>query len=288
MSDPATLLLQAASLARLLAPQCCRTEPATGENCAWTHGLWPLLRLLGIVGSIEYRGEFFARAFSRIEVDAPRILLSGAADYATLGFVLDVLRPRGVQPPITLVDICETPLALNRWYAEQVGAVIETARCDILNFAPAKPFDLICTDAFIGRFPVARRAALLTQWHALLRPGGIAITYNRLRPSAGDTAVGFSNAQADSFVQTVTAAARPWLSAIGSDAPSIERSARDYARRHMTYPLRSAEEIRSLFENAGFAIELLETTDAASATAAVSGPSTRDGGSYAGLMARRA
>ena len=287
MPDAATLLQLSAALAWRIAPQCCRIDPSNGENCAWTHGLWPVLRALGLVGSIEYRAEFFGSALKRVTGPEPRVLLSGAADYATLAFVLDTFRALGAQPQITLVDICETPLAINRWYAEQAGCTIETACCDILEYANADGFDLVYTDAFLGRFPAARRGALVARWHDLLRPGGLAVTYNRLRPSAGDAAVGFSTQQADNFVHTVTAAAKPLLATLGTDANAIARSADVYARRHLTYPVRSADEVRTLFEGAGFIIELLATSAAASKADSVGGPSTRDGGSYVGVIARR-
>ncbi len=288
MTDSREFLQLSAPLAWKLAPQLCRRDPATGENCAWTHGLWQILRILGVVGSIEYRSDYFRRALEGVTGNAPSVLLSGAADYATLEFVLDIFRARSVEPKITVVDMCETPLALNRWYAERVRCTIETVRSDIMDFESRNPFDAICTDAFIGRFPLDRRAALVARWHDLLRPGGLAVTYNRLRRNGGSAAVGFSAAQADGFALAVRRAAAPLQAVLGIAPEILEQAARLYAERHVTYPLQSDRELRELFERAGFNIDNLELSHTDGGTAPVaSGPSIRSGAEYAGITASR-
>ncbi len=288
MTDSREFLQLSAPLAWKLAPQLCRRDPATGENCAWTHGLWQILRILGVVGSIEYRSDYFRRALEGVSGSTPRVLLSGAADYATLECVLALFRARGVEPQITVVDMCETPLALNRWYAERVACTIETHCSDIMDFESENPFDAICTDAFIGRFPQDRRTALVARWHDLLRPGGLAVTYNRLRRNGGSAAVGFSTAQADGFARAVRAAAGPLQTMLEIAPETLEQHARLYAERHVTYPLQSEQELRDLFERAGFSVDNLELsrTDAGAAPAA-SGPSIRSGAEYAGITASR-
>src|SRR5262245_58823293 len=60
---------------------------------------------------------------------APRVLISGAADYAMLDFVHKTLHSRGVNADVTVTDLCETPLALNRWYAERCSCRVTTVCC---------------------------------------------------------------------------------------------------------------------------------------------------------------
>jgi len=46
-----------------------------------------------------------------------------------------------------VVDRCDTPLALCRWYAERAGFEIDTRASDILRFQDAQGFDAIVTPA---------------------------------------------------------------------------------------------------------------------------------------------
>ena len=48
---PLDMLLESAPLARQMAPRLCRRDSATGESCAWIHGLWQYLRLLGLAST---------------------------------------------------------------------------------------------------------------------------------------------------------------------------------------------------------------------------------------------
>src|SRR6185503_8404923 len=171
--DPLDPLVESAPLAWQLAPQLCRKDPATGEDCAWEHGMWQYLRLTGLVGSIESRASFYAGALERVEeqgerappgkspgpsrsprtpttgTGALRVLLSGTADYALLALVARGLCKRGVVPAVTAIDLCGTPLALNRWYAERAAVRLETVHTDILHYRAAQPFDAVCTDNFL-------------------------------------------------------------------------------------------------------------------------------------------
>ena len=112
-------LIESAPLAWRLAPQLCRKDPATGENCAWYHGMWQVLRLMELASSAAQRVEFYRDAIqgSCAGTQTPRILISGAADYAMLAVVIAAFDDRGATPAITVIDHCETPLHLSRWYA---------------------------------------------------------------------------------------------------------------------------------------------------------------------------
>ena len=149
-------LEEAARLARDEAPSLCRAD-AAGGTCAWHHGLWPTLRLLGLVTEPALHGEFLRGALAAVAGKAPRVLLSGAADHALLAQVLAAFASRTLR--ITVLDICETPLLLNRWYAGRAGVAIETCRSDILDYAAPRAFDAICTHAFLGNFDAARARA---------------------------------------------------------------------------------------------------------------------------------
>jgi len=279
-------LAESAPLALKLAEECCRAGP-DGVSCAWNHGLWQYLRLLGLVTSPSHQAEFYRAAFARVESPSPRVLISGAADYSMLAVALDAFRERARVPRTTVIDVCETPLTLSRWLAERLSVAIETRAADIRNFTAPDGFDAVCSDNFFGRFPAAERPAIAARWASLLRRGGIAVTVSRLRPDGGNARVSFSPQQADAFRESVWRAARA-TPALASQAEALASRAAVYAQRHFTYPVRSVDELRSAFESSGFVIEQLDTGAAAGGNQqASSGPSVRGFQSYARLIARR-
>jgi hypothetical protein len=283
-------LALSAPLAWRLAPQLCNKNSAGGSDCSAAHAIWQYLRLLGLIGSLDARADFYWRSFAQVTGSgaAPRILISGTADYGMLAHAIATFRSRGVEPCITVIDLCETPLALNRWYAERVACRIETCRADIFSYENSAPFDAVCTDSFIGRFPHAQWPRLCAKWHDLLRVGGIFITDNRLRPSNTDERLTFSPEKVSAFTAAVLRAASAAAATLDVDPPALSRKAEQYARSHFAYPMRSPEQLGSLLEQAGFRIEHLAVdTVTADTSAGLSGPSVRGGGQFVRTVASR-
>jgi SAM-dependent methyltransferase len=279
---PDEALEEAARLAREQAPALCRRDPASGHSCAWNHGLWPTLRLLGLVTKPAFHGEFLRAALGAVAGESPRVLLSGAADHALLAQVLAAFAGR--TPRITVLDICETPLMLNRWYAELAGIAIDTHRSDILDFEAPQAFDAVCTHAFFGNFDHARREVLAAKWHALLKPGGRVVTVNRLRPGREPQWVAFSVDQVWAYHARVEEAAK----AIGLQVVGLGRAAEAYAQRQAIFPLSSTEDLRTLFERAGFDIgHLTAAPMALAAQQQVNAPTVPGADLYAHLIAVR-
>lgn len=288
MPPPDAALAESAALAWAQAPASCRRDPATRVSCAWNHGLWPTLRLLGLVTEPALHGEFLRDALAALAAGerAPRILLSGAADHALLEQVLAARGAQGAR--ITVLDICETPLLVNRWFAQQAGAQIATRRADILEFADGEPFDAICTHAFLGNFDATRRAALVAKWRALLRPGGRVITVNRLRPGRGPGTVAFSADQVRAYRERALRAAQGREHALAMSTTALASATDDYASRQFVHPVQSADEVRALFEGGGFAIEQLSVAPLGSrAGAQINVPTVPGGDDYAHLIAAR-
>jgi SAM-dependent methyltransferase len=284
-SPPDEPLRESAPLARRLAPQRCWLDPRTGERCDWQHGLWQTLRLLGLITTPVHHAEFFRRSFAALAPGA-RILVSGTADYAMLAQVLAGAR----SPRVTVLDVCATSVELNRWYAQRAGVAVDAVCSDVLAFTADARFDMICTHSFIGQFDPASRARLVRSWHEWLAPGGRLVTINRVRPGAGPPGqrVGFSAEQAKTFVATVLERARPRAAELGLDLAALEPHAARYAAHQGAWPVRSLEEIRALFEGAGFALEHLESALVPGEHGRVSGPTTPGGAaSYAHILALR-
>ena len=281
-------LLESAPLAWRLAPQLCRKDPATGENCAWIHGFWQYLRLLGLASTPSLHVKFFTDALtSRAGARAvPKVLISGAADYSMLALVIDAYRERNIRPNVTVVDQCETPLMLNRWFAERVEFDITTHRCDIFEYTETRSFDAVCTHSFLSELPPGRWPTLLDKWRQLLRTGGAAITINRLRPGGGSAPVGFTSEQAGAFRTTVLERARSLPGATRTDPLELSHAAEIYVSRRRTYAVQSREQILTLFEGAGFRVDSLShgpvVTDV---RRELSGPTTPGSADYARIVA---
>ena len=246
-----------APLARELAPQLCRRDPQTGESCAWYHGFWQYARLLGLGTSPVGHARFLAEAFGELAVSLKRmqVLIAGAADYSMLAHVLAVCRSHGIAAQFTAVDWCETPLELNRWYAQRESVALDTLCSDLLDALPAGSHDVLCTHALLGHIRPADRPRLLTNWRQALRPGGRVITVNRLRPGSPDVPAAFSAEQVEAFVDAV----RSNAGKLDIDAQELARAAQKYAQRQISWPVRSLDELRQLFEDASFRIEALSS-----------------------------
>lgn len=283
-------ILESAPLARRLAPQLCRKDPGTGESCAWIHGFWQYMRLLGLASTPALHSEFYADALKVCARGSgrPRVLISGAADYSMLVVVVQAFRETGVSPDVTIVDQCETPLMLNRWLADREAIEITTLHRDIFDCAEPGRFDAICTHSFLSEIPSGRWPDLLGKWRELLRPGGAAITVNRVRTGGSSSAVGFTSDQADAFRAAVLEKARTLGPAWQAEPLEVVREAETYMTRRRTYALRSREEAIALFEGAGFTMGSLSCGPVtAGVPHGVSGPSTPGKAEYARIVARK-
>jgi SAM-dependent methyltransferase len=279
-----------APLARQLASRLCRKNPVTGDSCEWDHGFWQYLRILGLAPVPKRHADFYREAFEQLvdSSDRPRILISGAADYGMLALVLGAFRERGIKPQVTVVDVCETPLALNRWFAERESVEIYTHCSDMLSYTSDVSFDLICTHAFLGYFFPAQRPALLANWHTLLRPGGAAVTVAPIRPAAACEPTGFTPAQAAAFCAAALKRATEMRSLLDIEPEEALRGAQRTVSQRRRYSLTSLEEIRSLFEQTGFTMQRLSSALLiAGVDSEVNGPGTSGSANYANIIAVR-
>jgi SAM-dependent methyltransferase len=258
MDEP---LATSAALARRLALQLCRTDPLTGSSCAWLHGFWQCLRILGLAADPGRHAPFYLHALAETKASAgaPRVLVSGAADYSMLAHALAAFRARAVEPAMTVIDRCETPLCLNRWYADRVGCTLASQRASMLDYTPDAPFDAICTHSFLGMFAPAERARLVGAWHRALRPGGRLVTAHPLRPWGPDEPNRFSAGQAQAFRAAVAERADEIAGLLGSSAAEVASQAERYLGATYGYPVRSVDELRRLFSGGGFVLEHLES-----------------------------
>jgi SAM-dependent methyltransferase len=284
------LLADCARLALELAPETCHSDDASGESCAWYHGFWPVLRLLDYGSSPELHADFYRAGLAPLAASsaAPRILISGAADFAMLEVARSAFAGAAAQPDFTATDICETPLALSRWFAAREGFELATRASDILTFDDREGFDAIVTHSFLGNFAAEQRPALMRQWYRLLKPGGRLLTINRLRGATAAKTTAFTEAEATRFVQRLRADLEAHRDEIDCPPETLAAMAEAYLRNRRSHPVRTREELAGYFEGAGFTLEHfaeLGVPDPGGSRPA--GPTMPGGGRYMTVIARR-
>ena len=259
-------ILDSARTAYRVAQRLCRKDSASGNDCSWYHGLWQYLRLFNLVATPAQNAGFFLDALGTLAREGRyrRVLVSGTADYSMPAHVLWAYRMENAVVDVTVVDLCETPLFLSRWYAERVSATVKTHAGDILDYECAKPFDVICTHGFLRRFAPEGRKSLVAKWRGLLRPGGKVVTTKRIVPPLAQGTVRFRRGQVEAFRNATLREAQKWRDFLDADLEELGRQAELFAERkaRSRIPgLGSAREIAELFEGGGFAIDRLESVD---------------------------
>jgi SAM-dependent methyltransferase len=284
-------LAESAPIAQDLAIAHCRPVPGTGEDCAWYHGFWQYLRLLGLTKTSGGQAGFLVETLRGLARAGgfPRVLVSGSADYSMPAHALWAYRAEGAPLLLAVLDRCETPLALSRWYAERHGADVITHRVDVLEHRAPEPVDAVFTNSFLGSFDAASRPRLVAAWHRMLRPGGRLLFTNRLRPREERAVLGFDGEQARLFAQTARREAESLRQSIGLAPDEAQRRAQVYAERYRSHPVRTVDEIAHLLEAGGFAVDHLEVTanPGREGRGPVSGPSTAERADYARVVATR-
>lgn len=227
-------------------------------DCAWYHGFWPLIRALGFGTVPEDHAGFYRDELRAVAAKGPigRVLVCAAADHSMPLLVQRVAEELGQSPEITVLDRCETPLVLSRREFGGASVRLTTVLSPVLDAKLESPFDVIVTHSFLGYFSEAERPALLARWAAWLRPGGRAVTVNRLRETARHR-IGFSETEASAFVARIVAAvaARPGITALAET--DLRARAADYARRFSIHPLTSIADLTGQCRNAGLAARVV-------------------------------
>jgi 2-polyprenyl-3-methyl-5-hydroxy-6-metoxy-1,4-benzoquinol methylase len=260
-----------AAIARDEADTVCWRDPATGDSCAYYHGLWQDLRAVGLGASAANQAGFMADAFALVDAPSPRVLVSGAADHGVLAQVLAACDAHALAPDVTVLDRCEMPLRVNVRFAAARGRAITVCRADILEHAALASYDVIVGHAFLGYFSPDRRRALFQHWASMLRPRGMVVVINRIRGGDPERPVGFTADSASRFLAIAQQQLAPRLSA--SDLTKQMRRADLYVHNHRVYPL-SHEDLAACMTTAGLDVR-------ASTVVTANDPRARDVGGIA-------
>ena len=224
-AGPVEPLAESAPLAWAIAPRLCPGDPQSPSACVWYHRVWQYLRLLGVITSIRTNSAFLTRTFDGLALSHPRVLVSGSADYAMLAHLWHAYAGRPLD--VTVVDLCPTALYLNEWYAGRLGFRLSTVHSDALEHMTNRPYDLVCTHNFVGRFDAAARRQLLARWAMLLRPGGVIVTTQRIRPNHPGQKQAYTADGASELSARVVAAASACPGSLGAGIDEIGAAAYD-------------------------------------------------------------
>lgn len=231
------------------------------ENCDWYHGIWPYLRLLNIGNSSFDEKEFFVENINKVlsVKENLEILISGTADHGMLQAILEYWPKNINYPSITVVDICQTTLEVNKKYGDYLNLDIKTIKSNILEFCEFEKFDLIITHAFLGYFNSNQRKTLIKNWFNSLKNGGKLLTINRIRENMNeDIPIKFTDDQTIKLIDQIknsTSISKKFE----INQNLLMEKAYEYSKNKMTYPISSANSLKELFINNGFAIEFFET-----------------------------
>ncbi len=257
-------MVSTAPIANFLSGVLCRGNHVASDDCSWYHSVWQYLRVFNMVSTPTWHSQFYFDALRAITTTRarPRILISGTADYSMLAHVLWVYEASKTAADVVVLDLCETPLFLCRWYAKSVSADITTVSADIFTYSPAERFDCIVTDAFLTRFSPEDRPRVVDKWRSLLEPStGKVITTTRIERPGPTGFVRATPAQADSFRHRAIREARKWADFLSSSSSDIGNRAQRYAERMASYPIESTAELKHLFSANGFEVEALDPVD---------------------------
>jgi SAM-dependent methyltransferase len=274
---PGEDLVANARIALRVAPSLCV------HGCDWYHGLYPVLRLLGLAATPARHARFFHGAFAALR-GAERLLVAGAADTAMASLAARALPGAA----ITVLDRCPTPLALCREQAARQGVPLVTEACDLLAPAApdAQPFDLACTHSLLGMVPPADRGRAIASLAARLRPGGRLVSTNRI--DAGAATSRYDPDAAARFRARVEAGAAS-LPGLGVDPAAIAALARRYTEKIRSWPFASANALAAALEAGDFAVEQLEVVEIGGAGPGdATGAGTARAAAYAEFVAARA
>jgi SAM-dependent methyltransferase len=256
LTNPDEPLAESAPVAWALAARLCAGDPRSHDSCLWYHRIWQYLRLLDIITSIRTNTPFLLATLARLAPSHPRVLISGSADYAMLAHLRHAYGARPLE--VTMLDRCATSVAINQWYADRYGLAMTPVCGDALAIDAGRPFDLVCTHNFVGRFDPEARQRLVNRWHAVLRPGGVVVTTQRVRPGARARKASYSEAESRALAENVVAAATGYTGPLGATPAELGEATYEYACRKGSYVIESPAEIVAPFERAGFEVNLAD------------------------------
>lgn len=253
--------------ADLLAEAAPHMDHLSGVHCAPLcqayHGVWGYMRLFGTLPSVgRDHHQLMSELGQAAAEKRQRILVSGAADFGILAYVIAAYEHAGVAAEVTVADYCATPLAINGWYAAARGWDVQTWQGDIRQF-PAAGFDLVVAHNFLNFFDPEARVDVAKLWARAMVPGGRAVVFAQIKPGAAPKARRFGAEKTEELVATLleARATSPDRDRVAAD--HLANLAREFAERRVSNAMRTEAELTAPLVAAGLNVGPVAYHDAA-------------------------
>lgn len=260
--------------ANLLA--CLALAPRHCEACGDFHLLAALRRTTASRIGLDFDRDVFvalgAEALARHAAAgrAPSVLIAGAADTAILKLVMDAALVAGGEAmarglAITVVDLCETPLAICRDYAARHGLSIETAVADLGAWVPGRRFGLVAMHGVLPFFPEGRRLDMLRRIAGWAEPDGFVLSACQIAESSPRAE---AEAQTAGRIATLDAHIASAGAPAGVDIEALRARIRRGVQLRRSHPRLFADEAAAaaFHEAAGLALVAQRSVDLGAAT----------------------
>ena len=256
-------IMQSADMMYEVASLCCTHDHVNGESCQWYHSIWQYLRLLDVVSTPSWHHDFYMKyLFDNVSCgENASALISGAADYSMLSYVLHVAKRKSLKADVTILDLCETPLFACKWYAKKMEQPLTALQINVFDLPEDKHYDMICADAFLTRFSGTQLKNVLSKWYRVLNPRGIVVTTVRIHDEAHVCPSTPTEEAVQRFKTKVLSRVGVWEKYINLTADEIGEKAEFYARKMVSNYLGTKESILATMEGCGFSVEHIEDVE---------------------------
>lgn len=248
-------LLQTALDMENLSDLHCEGGYMSEKSCCWYHSAWQYLRLIDMVSTPSWHNDFYSGNLSKYIGGSPegiRILISGTADYGMLEQISKLPDAKKIEE-VLIIDLCSTPLQIcEEYHKNHLKGVVRfnKLRQDIRQTTIAdESYDVIMTDAFLSRFSNQERISVISEWHRLLKPGGVVLTTIRIESiPEGQTCIKSSDSDVNRYKRKVETKINSSGVLMRHMHNKIVTKATEYAREIISYPVCSELEVRELFK----------------------------------------
>ena len=238
----------------------CTHDHMNMDSCYWYHSVWQYLRLMNMVSTPSWHHDFYLKQLSNAieRFDQPRVLISGAADYSSLSYVIHVMKSLNKEGSYSVLDLCQTPLFACKWYAKREQVELDTICASIFELNKYDSFDLICTDAFLTRFSQADMKRVVSIWYKALSSGGSVVTTVRIHDEKHVCPEIPSDNDVELFRLKAYERSKIWGNTINYSQEQVSLMAKTYARKMRSNNLGSKEDILRVFTDVGFVLDFVE------------------------------
>lgn len=273
-------LADAALQTRLSADELCCDESNEHSSCRLYHRAWTTLRLIGLISGARTDHHFFHEQFSTFAKLQPqaRVLIAGTADHAMLYMLLRAFRESFAEPLVTIVDRCATTLAVNSWYAEQIGACVKTHQTDLHNIEwISQSYDLVITHSIFSFFSPQEFTSVLSALGQSLKVGGKLIFAQGISPDLQTgSRIRFSKSQRDSFQQRAIECFSSCGETYGLNEDLVQALAHGFAINKNICAIASSDDLLVPMANAGFRLDEFQEYERLPSTYLSSAPSQHE------------